>query len=162
GGASAAARARRLDEAAEIVLLERSPHLCVAADCLPRLLGGEGAPLAALPTPEAFRTMHRIDVRTRHEALAIDRAAREVQVLDHPETPPPRPPPPPPPSPSARRCPAPTARASSRSDRRPTSTRSGPRSTPEPAARWWWEEAPPASGRRRPSCAEAWRSSSRR
>ena len=85
GGASAAARARRIDESAEVVLLERGPWVSTATCGLAYHLGGEIPSREALQvqTPEGLRSRYRIDVRTRSEAVAIDRAAREVEVLDH-------------------------------------------------------------------------------
>jgi NADPH-dependent 2,4-dienoyl-CoA reductase/sulfur reductase-like enzyme/rhodanese-related sulfurtransferase len=84
GGASCAARLRRMDEAAEIVVFERGPHVSYANCGIPYHIGGvidEEAKLL-LATPELFRDRFRIDVRTRHEVLAIDAAARRVTVRD--------------------------------------------------------------------------------
>ena len=82
GGASAAARARRLSEESEIVLLERGPHISFANCGLAYHIGGEIAERERLlvSTPEKLRARFRIDVRTRSEAVAIDTAAREVEV----------------------------------------------------------------------------------
>ena len=65
GGASAAARLRRLDEQAEIVLLERGPHISFANCGLPYYVGGVITDRAALTlqTPESFRRRFGIDVR---------------------------------------------------------------------------------------------------
>ena len=86
GGASAAARARRHSEAASIVLLERGPDVSFANCGLPYHIGGEIPDLAelAVQTPESLRTLLNLDVRTRTEAVAIDRIQREVlvQALD--------------------------------------------------------------------------------
>lgn len=82
GGATAAARLRRLDERAHIVLLERGEHISFANCGLPYHVGGvipERQQLLLL-TPERMRERQRIDVRVRHEVLRIDRAAREVEV----------------------------------------------------------------------------------
>ncbi|MFG3495826.1 FAD-dependent oxidoreductase [Streptomyces sp. NPDC047928] len=84
GGMSAATRLRRLDERAEIVVLERGPHVSYANCGLPYHIGGaipERADLL-LQTPESLRARFAIDVRTRHEVLGIDRAARTVRVRD--------------------------------------------------------------------------------
>ncbi|MDD3347645.1 FAD-dependent oxidoreductase [Oscillibacter sp.] len=82
GGATAAARLRRLDEQAEIVLLERSGFVSYANCALPYYIGGiisdKGS--LTLQTPESFRQRFRIDVRVRHEALSIDRGAKVVRV----------------------------------------------------------------------------------
>jgi NADPH-dependent 2,4-dienoyl-CoA reductase/sulfur reductase-like enzyme/peroxiredoxin family protein/rhodanese-related sulfurtransferase/TusA-related sulfurtransferase len=82
GGASAAARARRLSEAAEITLVERGEHISFANCGLPYHIGGTIAERARLlvQTPEAMRRRFRIDVRTRTEAVAIDRERRAVRV----------------------------------------------------------------------------------
>ncbi|AJC12070.1 CoA-disulfide reductase [Berryella intestinalis] len=82
GGATAAARLRRLDEFAEIVILERSGYVSYANCGLPYYIGGVIADRAklTLQTPESFRNRFDIDVRVRHEALSIDRAAKTVLV----------------------------------------------------------------------------------
>ncbi len=84
GGASAAARLRRLDEKAEIVLLERGPHISYANCGLPYHLGKiipERNWLLVM-TPAAFRARFNVDVRVNHEVTAIDRAKKRVKVLD--------------------------------------------------------------------------------
>ncbi|MBK8974358.1 MAG: FAD-dependent oxidoreductase [Planctomycetes bacterium] len=82
GGASCAARLRRLDEHAEIVVLERGPYVSFANCGLPYYIGGviqdESALLVA--TAELFVSRYRIDVRPENEVVAIDRAARRVRV----------------------------------------------------------------------------------
>jgi len=85
GGASAAARLRRNDETAEIVLFERGGHISYANCGLPYYIGGTIRDRANLfvQTPESFSSRFNLAVRTRHEVLAIDRAAKEVEVLDH-------------------------------------------------------------------------------
>ena len=68
GGATAAARIRRLDEYAEIVVFERTGYVSYANCGLPYYIGGvitDPAELA-LQTPERFRTRFGIDVRVRH------------------------------------------------------------------------------------------------
>jgi len=82
GGMSAAARARRLAEDAEIVVLERSEYVSFANCGLPYHLGGEIADRASLllQTPAALRAALALDVRTGHEATAVDRAAQQVHV----------------------------------------------------------------------------------
>ncbi|HRY54628.1 MAG TPA: FAD-dependent oxidoreductase [Spirochaetia bacterium] len=84
GGASAAARLRRLDEGAEIVLLERGDYISYANCGLPYYAGGRIAERSKLfvMTPERFRETLGVEVRTGHEALSIDRAARRVSVLE--------------------------------------------------------------------------------
>jgi len=84
GGASAAARARRLSEAAEIVLFERGPDVSFANCGLPYYIGDEIADRDKLlvTSPRQLRERLRLDVRTRAEVLAIDRARKVVRVRD--------------------------------------------------------------------------------
>ena len=84
GGASAAARARRLSEDAEIVLFERGPDVSFANCGLPYYVGGEIAERDKLlvTTPERLRARFKLDVRTRSSVEAIDRAAKKVRVRD--------------------------------------------------------------------------------
>lgn len=82
GGASAAARLRRNDEHAEIVLLERGDYISFANCGLPYYIGDvitEKSKLT-LQTPESFRERFRVDVRVGSEVVAIDPARREVRV----------------------------------------------------------------------------------
>ena len=84
GGASAAARARRLSEDAHIVLFERGPDVSFANCGLPYYLGGEIAERDKLlvVTPDRLRTRFNLDVRVRTSVEAIDRAAKKVRVRD--------------------------------------------------------------------------------
>ncbi len=84
GGATAAARLRRLDEGAQIVVLERTGYVSYANCGLPYYVGDVITDRAklTLQTPESFRARFDIDVRVRHEAVSIDRAARTVTVRD--------------------------------------------------------------------------------
>ncbi len=84
GGASAAARARRLSEEAEIILFERGPDVSFANCGLPYYVGGEIANREKLlvTTPQLLQTRFRLDVRTRSSVEAIDRAARSIRVRD--------------------------------------------------------------------------------
>lgn len=78
GGATAAARARRLDESAEIVMFERGAHVSFASCGLPYHVG-EVIPKEStlvLMTPQRFKERLNIDVRVETEITAIDRAAR--------------------------------------------------------------------------------------
>ena len=85
GGASAATRARRLNESAEIVIFERGEHVSFANCGLPYHIGGQIADRDKLlvSTPESFRRRFNISVHTRTEVAAIDRAAHEIEVVDH-------------------------------------------------------------------------------
>ena len=82
GGASCAARLRRMDEQAEIVLFERSGDVSFANCGLPYYLGKviPDRKQLLLATPERFRDMFRIEVRTRHEVQSIDRANKTIRV----------------------------------------------------------------------------------
>lgn len=82
GGATAAARLRRLDESAEIVILERSNFISYANCGLPYYIGGAIASSRelTLQTPESFRRRFRIDVRVGNEAVNIDRNRKTVTV----------------------------------------------------------------------------------
>ena len=84
GGASAAARARRLSEDAEIVLFERGPDVSFANCGLPYYVGGEIVERKTLlvVTPESLRSRFRLDVRTRSSVESIDRTAKTVRVRD--------------------------------------------------------------------------------
>ena len=79
-GASAAARLRRLDESADIVLIERGDAISYANCGLPYHLGGviEQRSSLLVMAPEAFRRRFAVDVRTQTEAVAIDRKAKTV------------------------------------------------------------------------------------
>jgi NADPH-dependent 2,4-dienoyl-CoA reductase/sulfur reductase-like enzyme/rhodanese-related sulfurtransferase len=84
GGASAAARARRLSEDAEIVLFERGPDVSFANCGLPYYLGGEiiERDRLLIVTPERLRTRFKLDVRVRTSVEAIDRSGKKVRVRD--------------------------------------------------------------------------------
>jgi NADPH-dependent 2,4-dienoyl-CoA reductase/sulfur reductase-like enzyme/rhodanese-related sulfurtransferase len=84
GGASAAARARRLSESAEIILFERGPDVSFANCGLPYYVGGQIAAREKLlvTTPEHLRSRFRLDVRTRASVEVIDRAAKKLRVRD--------------------------------------------------------------------------------
>ncbi|MFN8196420.1 MAG: FAD-dependent oxidoreductase [Nocardioidaceae bacterium] len=84
GGMSAATRLRRLDEAMEIVVLERGDHVSFANCGLPYHVGGviEDREALLLQTPESLAARFAIDVRVGHEVTGIDRERRVVQVRD--------------------------------------------------------------------------------
>ena len=84
GGMSAAARLRRLDSEAEIVVLERSGYVSYANCGLPYYVGGviEQHSDLLLQTPASLNDRFRIDVRVASEVTAIDRSARVVRVRD--------------------------------------------------------------------------------
>jgi len=82
GGASCAARARRLSEDAEIMILERGPYVSFANCGLPYYVGDvitdERSLLVA--TPELFKRRFNIEVRLQSEVRAVDRAKQEIEV----------------------------------------------------------------------------------
>jgi NADPH-dependent 2,4-dienoyl-CoA reductase/sulfur reductase-like enzyme/rhodanese-related sulfurtransferase len=84
GGATCAARLRRLDEEAEIVILERGPYVSFANCGLPYYVGNviQEESKLLLASPALFRDRFNIEVRTRNDVLAIDRAASTVLVHD--------------------------------------------------------------------------------
>jgi len=83
-GASCAARLRRLDERADIVVFERGPYPSFANCGLPYYIGGTIAEEDKLlvATPELFRARFNIEVRTEQEVLRIDRARKTVEVKE--------------------------------------------------------------------------------
>ena len=82
GGASAAARARRLDENAEIVIFERGEHVSFSNCSMPYFLSRAIADSASLVMmdPAQFKSKYNIEVRTQHEVLSIDRSKKTIQV----------------------------------------------------------------------------------
>lgn len=82
GGATAAARLRRVDETADILLLEKGPHISYANCGLPYYIGGVIAERDKLlvQTPEAFGKRFRIDVRVKNEVLAINAKAKTLTI----------------------------------------------------------------------------------
>lgn len=85
GGASAATRARRLSEGAEIILFEKDEYVSFANCGLPYYLGREitNRDKLLVATAGFLRRRFRLDVRTRQEVISVDRAARTVQVKNH-------------------------------------------------------------------------------
>ncbi len=84
GGASAAARARRLSEEAEIIVLERGPHVSFANCGLPYFVGGEivNEEDLLVQTPKSLHSRFNLDVRVNSEVVSIDRTAKVVNVRD--------------------------------------------------------------------------------
>ena len=82
GGASSAARLRRLDEKAEIVILERGEYVSFANCGLPYYIGGKIIDRSdlTLQTPESFKKRFNIDIRTFSEAIAVAPASKIVTV----------------------------------------------------------------------------------
>lgn len=83
-GMSAAARLRRLDEKAEIVVLERSPYVSFANCGLPYHIGGviKDRDQLLLQTPATLKASLDLDVRTGHEAVAIDRRRKTLSIRE--------------------------------------------------------------------------------
>jgi NADPH-dependent 2,4-dienoyl-CoA reductase/sulfur reductase-like enzyme/rhodanese-related sulfurtransferase len=84
GGMSAAARLRRLDELAKIIVFERGEHVSFANCGLPYHIGGDIPERASLllRTPEGLRETLDLDVRTESEVVAIDRVGQTVTVRE--------------------------------------------------------------------------------
>ena len=84
GGATAAARIRRLDEQAEIVVFERSAYISYANCGLPYYIGGviEDAGELTLQTPESFFTRFRVQIKVLHEVTAIHPDRKTVSVTN--------------------------------------------------------------------------------
>jgi NADPH-dependent 2,4-dienoyl-CoA reductase/sulfur reductase-like enzyme/rhodanese-related sulfurtransferase len=82
GGASAAARARRMNESAEITIFERGPYISFANCGLPYYIGGEieDRNKLLIMTPEKMWARSRVRVHANHEVLSIDRGARTIKV----------------------------------------------------------------------------------
>ena len=84
GGASCAARARRLSEKAEIIIFERGPYVSFANCGLPYYVGDiiTKEENLIIATPELFKERFNIEVRTQNNVIAIDRRKREIEVED--------------------------------------------------------------------------------
>ena len=82
GGATAAARIRRLDEKAEIVVFERSGYISYANCGLPYYIGGviEDPEELTLQTPESFFSRFRVQMKVHHEVTAIHPNRKTVSV----------------------------------------------------------------------------------
>lgn len=83
-GMSAAARLRRLNESARIVVFEKSPYVSFANCGLPYYIGGaiKERDHLLLQTPASLKASLDLDVRTGHEVVSIDRAAKRVEVRE--------------------------------------------------------------------------------
>ncbi|WP_054860580.1 FAD-dependent oxidoreductase [Gracilibacillus sp. JCM 18860] len=84
GGASAAARLRRLDENAEIIMFEKGPHVSFSNCSLPYHLSGmvEDSKSLVLSTPETFKKRFNIEARVNSEVININREKRTIMVKD--------------------------------------------------------------------------------
>ena len=84
GGASVAARARRIDASAEIIMFERGPHVSFSNCALPYYLSGTVGSSDALVmmSPAKFKKSYDIDARVHSEVISIDRKEKTIQVKD--------------------------------------------------------------------------------
>lgn len=84
GGASTAARLRRLSEEDEIIMFERGPHVSFSNCCLPYHLAGliKTANQLVLMSPEQFKKQYNIEARVNSEVIDIDRAKKEITIKD--------------------------------------------------------------------------------
>ncbi len=84
GGASVAARLRRIDEKSEIIILERGKHVSYANCGLPYYIGDviKDRQQILLQTPESFKDRFNVDVRVENEVLSIDPVQKSVSILD--------------------------------------------------------------------------------
>ncbi len=83
-GAGCAARLRRLDEEARIIMLERGEYISYANCGLPYHVGDviQSRDALLVTNPEVMRERFNVDVRTRNEVLSIDRGSKSVRVID--------------------------------------------------------------------------------
>lgn len=84
GGASVAARARRLDESAEIIMFEKGPDVSFSNCCLPNHLSGmiENSEDLVLMNPTKFKKQYNIEARVNSEVTKIHRDEKTIQVKD--------------------------------------------------------------------------------
>lgn len=85
GGASFAARMRRLDEAAHVVVIDKGDYISFANCGLPYFIGDtiDNRDNLIIQTPEKFKARFNIDVRIRSEALSVDTARKKVAIRAH-------------------------------------------------------------------------------
>ncbi len=85
GGATAAARLRRNDESAEIIVFEKGPYMSFANCGLPYYIGGviEERDELLLQTPEGMKSRYNIEVRVNSEVISIDRDNKIVEFVNH-------------------------------------------------------------------------------
>ncbi|NMW84961.1 FAD-dependent oxidoreductase [Peptoniphilus sp. AGMB00490] len=85
GGATAIARLRRLDENAEILLLERGKYVSFANCGLPYYIGGaiEERDSLFVTTKESIEDKYNIEIRTENEVLSIDKENKRVRIIDY-------------------------------------------------------------------------------
>ncbi|MDO8673156.1 MAG: FAD-dependent oxidoreductase [Dehalococcoidia bacterium] len=83
-GASAATKARRTDESADIVVFERGPYVSFANCGIPYYLGGSIQKVNSLlvVSPQLLRKRFRLDLRPNHEVTGLDAAGKQIEVRD--------------------------------------------------------------------------------
>ena len=84
GGAGTAARLRRLDEKAEILIFEKGPYVSYSNCSIPYRLSEtvDQTEKLILNTPQSFRNIYNIEVRVSSQVISIDRTAKKVRVKD--------------------------------------------------------------------------------
>lgn len=84
GGASVAARVRRLDESAEIIMFEKGPHVSFSNCSLPYHLSGivEDSEKLVLMSPDIFKNRYNIEARVQQEVIQINRDKKTITVKD--------------------------------------------------------------------------------
>lgn len=82
GGASVAARARRIDESADIIMFERGPHVSFSNCSLPFYLSGmvEDSEELVLMSPEQFKNQYNLEARVNSEVVGVNRAEKTITV----------------------------------------------------------------------------------
>ncbi|AXH99367.1 pyridine nucleotide-disulfide oxidoreductase [Sporosarcina sp. PTS2304] len=82
GGASTAARIRRMDEQAEVIMFEKGPHVSFSNCSLPFYLSGivEDSEKLVLMNPEDFKSKYNIEARVQQEVLSINREAKTIRI----------------------------------------------------------------------------------
>src|SRR5690625_1400787 len=84
GGASTAARVRRLDENAEVIMFEKGPHVSFSNCSLPYHLSGivEDSEKLVLMNPNTFKNRYNIEARVNQEVIQINREVKTITVRD--------------------------------------------------------------------------------
>src|SRR5690625_1152192 len=84
GGASVAARVRRLDESAEIIMFDKGPHVSFSNCSLPYHLSGivEESQELVLMSPDKFKDRYNIEARVQQEVIQINRDKKTIKIKD--------------------------------------------------------------------------------
>ena len=84
GGASVAARVRRIDGDAEVIMFDKGPHVSFSNCALPYHLSGmiENSQDLVLMSPEKFKKQYNIEARVNSEVVSIDRDSKKITVRD--------------------------------------------------------------------------------